>query len=184
MGQLINQVYKKSIIIHDPLTYHEIREYINDDYGEMEPASNDGNDDSVMALMIAVITHISEDPLNYASIYSVGERPGGIEPPHDNWDAVAMDHGSHLRRVGLMPIFEYPCAARPLRLQTRGDRQAAPTVASRRCANGAGTMQVCAIPFQSGVRLRDPQPLPGPRAGQAGERGPKPASSAWMSTTN
>lgn len=91
MGQLINQVYKKSIIIHDPLTYHEMREYINDDYGEMRPASNDGNDDSVMALMIAVITHISEDPPNFASIYGVGQRPGGVEPPQDNWDAVSLD---------------------------------------------------------------------------------------------
>jgi hypothetical protein len=92
MGQLMHYVGKRSLTIHDPLTYHEMREYINIDGVEMGPASNDGNDDSVMALMIALITTVTEDPVNFEQIYGYGQKPpGGVEPPRDNYDAVALD---------------------------------------------------------------------------------------------
>lgn len=92
MGQLIHYVAKRSLIIHDPRTYHEMREYINIDGVEMGPASNDGHDDSVMALMISLVTTITEDPVNFAEIYGYGRQPpGGGEPPQDNFNAVALD---------------------------------------------------------------------------------------------
>ena len=88
MGQLIHYVSKRQIIIHDRQTYNEMREYINIDGIEMGPASNDGNDDTVMAMMIAMVTTITMDPVNYEAIYGMerlardqaGPAPENLEP--------------------------------------------------------------------------------------------------------
>jgi hypothetical protein len=92
MGQLIHYVSKRQLTIHDNGTYHEMREYINIDGIEMGPASNDGFDDRVMALMIALVTTITMDPVNYEAIYGMSnlarDQAGA---PSENYDAVALD---------------------------------------------------------------------------------------------
>lgn len=92
MGQLIHYVSKRSMTVHDPLTYREMREYINIDGIEMGPASNDGNDDSVMALMIALVTTITMDPVNYEAIYGMSNLARDqAGPPPEALDAVSYD---------------------------------------------------------------------------------------------
>lgn len=95
IGQMIHYTAKAQLIIHDPKTYHEMREYVNIDGIEMGPASNDGHDDTVVALMIALMTTITEDPVNFEAIYGIGrgpQGPGGQQAPAPNtYDAVALD---------------------------------------------------------------------------------------------
>jgi hypothetical protein len=78
------------MVIHDQTTYREMREYINIDGIEMGPASADGHDDTVMALGIAFITTITENPVNFEAIYGMGrlardqtmsETPSGDQMP-------------------------------------------------------------------------------------------------------
>jgi hypothetical protein len=90
MGQLIHHVSTRGMVIHDQTTYREMREYINIDGIEMGPASADGHDDTVMALGIAFITTITENPVNFEAIYGMGrlardqtmsETPSGDQMP-------------------------------------------------------------------------------------------------------
>jgi Terminase RNaseH-like domain len=92
IGQLIHYTAKCQLIIHDPKTYHEMREYINIDGIEMGPASGDGHDDTVMALMIALMTTITEDPVNFEALYGMGGvTQSFVSPAEENLNAVALD---------------------------------------------------------------------------------------------
>lgn len=96
IGQLMHYVSKRQLLVHDSRTYHEMREYINIDGIEMGPASNDGYDDSVMALMIALVTTITMDPVNYEAIYGMGNLARDQAGPQpEAYDPVSSDHMAH-----------------------------------------------------------------------------------------
>ena len=69
---------KRSLIIHDDRTFNEMMEYTLLDGVEMGPASPSGTDDTVMALGIALMTNITEEPPNLAEIYGFDERPVAV----------------------------------------------------------------------------------------------------------
>ena len=75
IGQMQHYLTKRSLIIHDDRTFNEMMEYTLLDGVEMGPASSSGTDDTVMALMIALMTNITEDAPNMAEIYGFDERP-------------------------------------------------------------------------------------------------------------
>lgn len=92
IGQMIHYTSKRSLTIHDPKTYHAMREYVNIDGVEMGPASNDGHDDSVMAFMIALMTTITEDPVNFAELYGMGQLARDQSAPApETYDPVGLD---------------------------------------------------------------------------------------------
>ena len=75
IGQMQHYLTKRSLIIHDDRTFNEMMEYTLLDGVEMGPASSSGTDDTVMALMIALMTNITEEAPNMAEIYGFDERP-------------------------------------------------------------------------------------------------------------
>ena len=75
IGQLQHYLTKRSLILHDDRTFNEMMEYTLLDGVEMGPASNSGTDDTVMALMIALMTNITEEAPNMAEIYGMDETP-------------------------------------------------------------------------------------------------------------
>ena len=94
IGQLQHYISKRQLMLHDATTYHALREYVNIDGVEMGPAGRDGHDDSVMALMIALMTTITEDPVNYAEIYGMGQLAIDqirAEQPAANYDPVELE---------------------------------------------------------------------------------------------
>jgi len=94
MGQLIHYVSNRNLVIHDPVTYREMREYINIDGFEMGPASNDGHDDTVMALGIGVITTVTENPVNFEAIYGMGRLATDqrmAETPPEHYEPVQLE---------------------------------------------------------------------------------------------
>lgn len=80
IGAMQHALNKRKITIHDPTTYLEMMSYTVLDGGEIGPASSDGTDDTVMALMIALITNIESDPPNFSTIYGLDDRPGSGSP--------------------------------------------------------------------------------------------------------
>lgn len=64
-------VNDRSLILHDPRTFNQLRDYVNGPDG-MGPADPNGHDDHVMALAIALACHAFEGPL--APLLTVGPR--------------------------------------------------------------------------------------------------------------
>lgn len=65
VGRLQYLVGEGAITIHDPVTYHQMCNYIRtSQFGELGPADPKGHDDAVMALAIAVFGSTTEDPYN------------------------------------------------------------------------------------------------------------------------
>lgn len=60
IGNLLKAVIDHDIIIHDIETFNEMRNYVTMANGEYGPNSNDGHDDTVMALAIALTAIITE----------------------------------------------------------------------------------------------------------------------------
>lgn len=63
IGTLLKTVIDHDLIIHDQQTFLEMRDFVTLPNGEMGPAGNEENDDTVMALAIALICHMTEPPL-------------------------------------------------------------------------------------------------------------------------
>ena len=63
IGTTLKAVIDHDIILHDQRTFMEMRDFVTLPNGEMGPASNADNDDTVMALAIALICHLTEPPL-------------------------------------------------------------------------------------------------------------------------
>jgi hypothetical protein len=80
IGSMQSALNKRDITIHDPTTYLEMMGYTALDGGEMGPASNDGTDDTVMALCIALMTNMESDPPDFTSIYGFDGSPGSMAP--------------------------------------------------------------------------------------------------------
>ena len=83
MGYLKAAVSDQSIVIHDPVTYNQFRNYVVKPNGEMGNNSNVAYDDAVMAFGITFICIVTEGP--------VGNRETGAEPtrlhPGDGMDS-------------------------------------------------------------------------------------------------
>ena len=80
IGSLQHLLVKQGIILHDEVTVGEMMEYTQYDGTEMGPASADGNDDTVMSLMIAVMTNQESDPPDFGTMYGIDNRPGTQVP--------------------------------------------------------------------------------------------------------
>lgn len=80
IGWLLKMVSDGDLIIHDARTFAECRDYITLPDGGYGPASEDGYDDLVMSLAIAVTCHAMEPPLSaYSGLY--------IAPPAPVWES-------------------------------------------------------------------------------------------------
>lgn len=75
IGSLQSYLHRRGITIHDPDTYLEMMEYTLLDGVEMGPASPSGTDDTVMALMIALMTHITEAPPDLSDMFGIDMSP-------------------------------------------------------------------------------------------------------------
>lgn len=87
IGALLNLIVENQIIIHDPITFDELTNYVTLDNGGYGPAAGkNGYDDTVMALAIAVICHLTEPPL----------------PPYGQ-DTASMSNWEDWQRDGSLP---------------------------------------------------------------------------------
>lgn len=86
IGSLQSYFTKRALILHDPVTYTECMEYTLYDGVEMGPASGDGTDDTVMALMIALMTNITEEAPDFGAIYGIDNSPHTPRPGEDGYD--------------------------------------------------------------------------------------------------
>lgn len=75
IGELIHYVSLGRLILHDQDTFLEMQEYVNLDGIEMGPASNSGNDDTVMALMVALMTNLTEEPPDLGEMHGMDQSP-------------------------------------------------------------------------------------------------------------
>lgn len=80
IGSMQHALNKRDILIHDPTTYLEMMSYTVLEGGEIGPASSDGTDDTVMALMIALMTNMESDPPDFATVYGLDNRSGSMSP--------------------------------------------------------------------------------------------------------
>ena len=65
VGQVINVLAQEALLIHDETTYDEMRNFVHLSAFEMGPASERGHDDTVITLMIAICSTMTEAPLDY-----------------------------------------------------------------------------------------------------------------------
>lgn len=63
IGWLLKVLVDGDITIHDRRTYHEMRDYVTTEDGGYGPAAEDGFDDTVMGMAIAIICHMLEGPV-------------------------------------------------------------------------------------------------------------------------
>lgn len=64
VGNLLKLLVDGDLVIHDPATYKEMRDYVTLEGGGYGPASEKGHDDTVMALAIAHIAAVAGTPLS------------------------------------------------------------------------------------------------------------------------
>lgn len=62
IGFLVKLVVDQSLVLHDPNTFHEMRDYVTLDDGGFAPAARYGHDDTVMAMAIACLCSSVEGP--------------------------------------------------------------------------------------------------------------------------
>jgi hypothetical protein len=84
IGEVINLIAQHMLTIHDEWTYDEMRNYVHLAGYEIGPASNQGNDDLVTSLLIAICSDRTEPALTYPgeNVTSFNDFDGG--PP---WQA-------------------------------------------------------------------------------------------------
>lgn len=75
IGSLQHYLNHRRLKIHDSDTYLEMMEYTLLDNGEMGPPSAEGTDDTVMALLIALMTHIESDPPDFGEVFNFDSGP-------------------------------------------------------------------------------------------------------------
>jgi hypothetical protein len=88
IGSLQHYLTKREMKLHDEITVSEMMEYTMLDGVEMGPASNNGTDDTVMALMIALMTNLTEDAPDLGEMYGMDLAPvpagrGGYDPQEE-----------------------------------------------------------------------------------------------------
>lgn len=87
IGQLQHYLTKRALIIHDDVTYLEMMEYTLIDGIEMGPASASGTDDTVMAMMICLMTNVTEEMPDLGAIYGMDQGPVSTLQPIGGYDA-------------------------------------------------------------------------------------------------
>ena len=88
---------RRDLVLHDPTTYLEMMGYVALDGGNMGPSSGDQNDDTVMALMIALMTNLESDPPDFSAIYQMDTGPGSRVPT--GVGASGYDAGEEFREI-------------------------------------------------------------------------------------
>lgn len=63
IGFLVKLVVDQSLVLHDPFTFAEMRDYVTLDDGGFAPAAKYGHDDTVMAMAIACLCSSVEGPV-------------------------------------------------------------------------------------------------------------------------
>ena len=84
IGFLLKIIIDSDLQIHDSTTFTELRDYVSLEHGGYGPASNSGNDDTVMSLAICCIAAATDTPL---APYGAGLNPTSISITPDQ----AMD---------------------------------------------------------------------------------------------
>lgn len=91
IGNLLKATLDRDIVIHDAETFNEMKNYVTLSGGEYGPNSNDGHDDTVMALAIALTATITE--AHTVPTYGLGSGPSvlnqlerKLEPVWGTWD--------------------------------------------------------------------------------------------------
>lgn len=79
IGFLLKAIVDADILIHDPITFTEMRDYVALEHGGYGPSSKNGNDDTVMSFAIACIASATDTPV---APYGSDRPPGrlGITP--------------------------------------------------------------------------------------------------------
>lgn len=81
---LLKAIVDGDIMIHDPVTFTEMRDYVSLEHGGYGPSSKNGNDDTVMSFAIACICSATDTPLQP---YGAVLEPGRISiSPEDAMD--------------------------------------------------------------------------------------------------
>lgn len=90
IGFLVKLVVDQSLVLHDPNTFHEMRDYVTLDDGGFAPAARYGHDDTVMAMAIACLcSSVEGPPLGYTGATpSRNPDQTPIQNPawEDGWD--------------------------------------------------------------------------------------------------
>lgn len=90
VDQTIFVIGQNGLIIHDEETYNQMRNYVVLTGGEMGPASEDGYDDAVVALMISLVSTLTEPPLRHEPVPTPPTNDLFDTPP---WAADSIAHG-------------------------------------------------------------------------------------------
>lgn len=85
IGLLLKVIVDHDLTIHDRDTYQELRDYVTLEGGQYGPASEDGHDDTVMGMAIAIVCHHLEGPLPAYGTVGVLEKPQ-IDPAWEQWE--------------------------------------------------------------------------------------------------
>lgn len=80
IGWLLKAVVDNSILIHDRQTFHEMRDYVTLPGGGYGNAGGSANDDTVMALSIALTCHMLDGPMMPYT------GPGSTRDQQPNWE--------------------------------------------------------------------------------------------------
>lgn len=88
IGWLLKVIVDHDVRIHDKKTYQEVRDYVSKEDGTYGPADENGNDDTVMALAIAIVCHALESPIRAYGDENIGGM--GLRLP----DEEQVDDGS------------------------------------------------------------------------------------------
>lgn len=83
VGWTLKLVVDHEVTIHDRATHEEMTNYVRLENGEYGPASDEGNDDTVMALVIAIASHVLSGPLPAYGLTSASN----IEPERPVWES-------------------------------------------------------------------------------------------------
>jgi hypothetical protein len=84
IGIVIDLIAQNALLVHHDITYDEMRNFVHLAGWEVGPASERGNDDTVLALLIALMSTITESPLPYGKPASEGQV-------NDLWDRPPWD---------------------------------------------------------------------------------------------
>lgn len=88
IGMLLKVIVDGSLTIHDRATYNEMKNYVTLENGSYGPADEEGNDDTVMALAIAITSHAMDAPVmgyGQATEYTPDSDSLPVTLPWEQW---------------------------------------------------------------------------------------------------
>lgn len=103
VGYGINALTQSSLVIHDPITYKEMKNYVTLPAGGYGNGDGSANDDTVMALLIALAIHFTDaPPLGYGA-QSTGAVTNMQVAGQELVMADPVSASSYANRLGLTP---------------------------------------------------------------------------------